>query len=82
MRPIVAEGARVTHTIAISTWGFPEFFRNVGEHHMHVLCTGDDLVQEAYQSGGITGDYHLQLQTWIGDPHDASWIDDTWKMPE
>ncbi len=82
MRPIEAEHAKVTHTIAISSWGFPEFFRNVGEHQVHVLCTGDDLVDEAYQMRKISEAYHRQLRSWLADPHNESWIGADWKMPE
>lgn len=81
MKPIEACDATVTHTIAISTWGFPEFYKNVGTHDVHVLCTGEKLIEQGMAMKNISSDYADLLQAWIKNPHDERWITDAWKMP-
>lgn len=83
MKPIEEEDGRVVHTFAISTWGFPEFYRNVGDHHVHVLCTGQQIVGYMMRQLEIGPAYGTLIRDWITDPHDESWIDGlTWKRPD
>ncbi len=83
MKPVEAEGGRVTHTFAISTWGFPEFYANVGDHQVHVLCTGEQMVDCAKRFREIGPVYGHELQEWLKNPRDEAWVDGvTWKRPE
>ncbi len=83
MLPVEAEGGRVRHTFAISTWGFPLFYENVGEHHVHVLCEGKQMIDFTSRQLMIGPAYAHLLREWQKNPRDESWIDgDTWKRPE
>ncbi len=83
MKPVEAESGRVTHTFAISTWGFPEFHHNVGEHQVHVLCTGEQIVDCAKRFRAVGPEYGYQLRQWLKNPRDEVWVDGvTWKRPE
>ncbi len=83
MRPVEAEGGCVTHTFAISTWGFPEFSANVANHQVHVLCTGAQIVDYMTRTLEVGPTYAKLLRDWLRDPHDESWIDGvSWKRPE
>jgi orotate phosphoribosyltransferase len=82
MRPIGAEDGRVKHTFAISTWGFPEFYENAGEHQVHVLCTGEQIVDCAKRFREIGPAFGHMLSNWLKNPRDESWVDElTWKRP-
>ena len=82
MRPIEACNATVAHTIAISSWGFPEFYANVGDHQVHVLCDGEKLIEQGIKLEKISSlKYAELLQRWIANPHDESWITTEWNMP-
>lgn len=83
MKPVEAEGGEVTHTFAISTWGFPEFYENVGNHQVHVLCTGEQMVDCAKRFREIGPEYGHLLSNWLKNPRDESWVDGVrWKRPE
>ncbi len=79
MQPVVAESAIVSHTIAISTWGFPQFRHNTEGHNVHVLCTGDDLIDEAYQMRLVGQSYYDILKQWVMEPDWQGWYDERWQ---
>ncbi len=82
MKPIEAEGGTVAHTFAISTWGFPEFYTNVGNHEVHVLCTGEQMVDYTKRMYEIGSNYTRLLRQWLKEPREESWFDDlNWKRP-
>lgn len=81
MKPIEACGGIVVHTIAISTWGFPIFHENVGNHEVTVLCSGKDLINYAASTRLITPDYAALLHSWQQNPEEESWVSDEWNIP-
>ena len=74
-------GAKVTRTLAISTWGFPEFTKNVGDHNVHVLCTGNQFLEHGRRTLLLNLRYHTLLESWLENPHDDAWVDEKWSMP-
>ncbi len=81
MPKIECYGAKVVRTVTISTWGFSEFTKNVGDHNVHVLCTGDQFLQHGKRTLLLNLRYHSLLESWLENPHDQSWIDENWTMP-
>jgi hypothetical protein len=65
--------------LAISTWGFPEFYKNVGDRNVHVLSQGTQFVNGAQQAGQIDESYATLLQSWIANPYDESWKNISWQ---
>ena len=71
--------ATVTRTLAISTWGFPEFYQKVGDRNVHVLSKGSQFVDGALQEGKIDDEYAALLKSWIENPHDERWKNISWQ---
>ena len=82
MAPLVALGAEVVCTVVINTWGFPEFYTNVGDHSVYAGCTGKELVDAALERGMIDISYAVLLLNWLENPHELSWMEDEmWQLP-
>jgi len=83
MKPLEEEGARVMHTLFISTWNLPDFQQNIVGHEVHALCTGEMILNRIVKRGNIDADHNQIMRRWLVNPEDRSWAyDGKWKLPQ
>ena len=83
MRPLEHEGATIAHTLLLNTWDLPDFRHNIGEHSLHVLCTGAMYLDWATTYKLLDDEHAAIVRHWLEHPEDEGWAKDCkWVLPE
>lgn len=76
MRALEEHGARVVRTLLLNTWYLPDFQRNVEEHEVWALATGEMLLDYAVKDRRLDEEHERIVRHWLVHPEDESWAHD------